>query len=83
MGAPFKKDDAICDQAAAASVMLPGMLPGILAGSLASLAICSCHRSRYLFANASKSGGSGFSFVKWAFPGLFRGCASVLLCIAQ
>lgn len=74
-GEPLRIDNAIRDQAVAASLTVPG--------SLASLATCSCHRSRYLFASASKSGGLEFSFVTRAFQGLFCGRSSVLLCIAQ
>ena len=73
-GAPFMKLEAISDQAVAASLIFPG--------SLASLPICSCQRSRYFFANASKSGGAAVSFVTRGFPGLFRREDSVLLCIA-
>lgn len=69
VGAPFIMEDAIWDQAVAASFIFPG--------SLANWEICSCQRSRYLFANASKSGGLEFSFVTQAFPGCF---GDALLC---
>lgn len=65
-GAPVMKDEAIWDQAVAASV--------IFAGSLVNLAICSCQRSKYRFANASKSGGDGFSL-------LTRGVSRVVLAL--